>query len=129
MGSMEVRMSMSIKPAAAVFAVCAMMLGSAALATAQTSGSMAAGAGPSESSYVAAPPPNASLQAPATSGAIQLQTIPVAPQPPPDGSVTTRATSQFEHNDSPLAFPQIFAHQWSPTHQVPPESLISESYL
>jgi outer membrane protein len=122
-------MSRSIKRATALVALCTMLLGSAALAAAQTAASMATSGGPSESAYVAAPPPNASLQAPATSGAIQLQTIPVNPQAPPDGSVTTRATSQFEHNDSPLAFPQIFAHQWSPTHEVPPESLISESYL
>lgn len=122
-------MSRSIKRATALVALCAMLIGSAALATAQTAASTATSGGPSESSYVAAPPPNASLQAPATSGAIQLQTIPVNPQPPPDGSVTTRATNQFEHNDTPLSFPSIFAHQWSPAHEVPPESLISESYL
>jgi hypothetical protein len=129
MGRKEVRMSRSIKRATALVALCAMLLGSAALAAAQTAASMATSGGPSESSYVAAPPPNAGLQAPATSGAIQLQTIPVNPQPPPDSSITTRATSQFEHNDTPLAFPQILTHQWSPTHEVPPESLISESYL
>ena len=121
-------MWMSTKRATTMIAIFAMLLGEATLAVAQD-GAGPAPTGPSESGYVAAPPPNASLQAPATTGTIQLQNIPIAPQTPPDGSVGVRETRQFEHNDSPLAFPQIFAHQWSPTREVPPESLISESYL
>jgi outer membrane protein len=106
----------------------AMLPGEATLTFAQGMSSSTP-SGPSESGYVEAPPPNASLQAPATSGPIPLQNIPITPQTPPDSSVTVHQTRQFEHNDTPLAFPQIFAHQWSPTEEVPPESLISESYL
>ncbi len=79
--------------------------------------------------YQPPPPPDASLQAPATSGTIQLQSVPIGPQMPPDGSVPVRETGQFEHHDSALSFPEIFANQWSTTHVVPPESLISENYL
>jgi len=79
--------------------------------------------------YQPPPPPDANLQAPATTGTIQLQSIPVTPQTPPDSTVRMHATEQFEHHDSPAALPSILVHQWTPTHEVPPESLISESYL
>jgi outer membrane protein len=120
-------MSKFIKPAAIILAVVGLLLVKAGLAAAQ----MAPGPGGSASGspYQPPPPPDANLQAPATSGTIQLQSVPISPVIPPDSSVPVRETSQFEHHDSALSFPEIFAKQWSPTRQVPPESLISESYL
>ena len=120
-------MSKSIGRAAIIIAIFGLLLGEAGLAAAQmtpTSGASSTG-----NAYQPPPPPDPNLQAPAISGTIQLQSVPVSPQLPPDSSVPVRETGQFEHYDSPLAFPSIFAHQWSPTHEVPPESLISESYL
>jgi len=121
------QMSKCIGRAAIAIAVLALMLGNTRMAAAQ----MAAGSGSSAPTGVYNPPapPDADLQAPATSGPIQLQSIPVTPQAPPDTSVPVPATAQFEHHDSLPALPGIFVHQWSTTHEVPPESLISESYL
>lgn len=78
---------------------------------------------------IPSPPPESGLVAPATSGPIQLQGVPVSPQAPPDSSVPVSSTNQFEHHDSVGALPGIFLHQWSTTKEVPPESLISQSYL
>ena len=117
----------SMKCAAIAFVMLGLLVGKARLAVAQMpprSGAPATG-----SPYQPPPPPDASLQAPATSGTIQLQSVPIGPQSAPDGSVPARETGQFEHHDSALSFPEIFMKQWSPTHVVPPESLISESYL
>ncbi len=120
-------MSKSIKCATIIVAVLSLLLGEARLAPTQmTPGSRPPSTG---NAYQAPPPPDPNLQAPATSGAIQLQSVPVSPQVPPDGSVPTVETGQFERHDSALSFPSILAHQWSPTREVPPESLISESYL
>ncbi len=119
---------MSIKRAAIVIAIFGLLLGEAGLAAAQMtprSGASSTAGTP----YQPPPPPDPNLQAPATSGTIQLQSVPVSPQVPPDSSVPVRETGQFERHDSPIAFPEIFAHQWSTTREVPPESLISESYL
>ena len=120
-------MSKCIGRAAIVIAVLALMLGNTRMAAAQMTGG--AGATPPTVGYNPPAPPDADLQAPATSGPIQLQSIPVTPQAPPDTSVPVPATAQFEHHDSIPALPEIFMHQWSTTHEVPPESLISESYL
>ena len=121
------QMSKCIGRAAIVIAFLALMLGQPRMAVAQ----MSAGSGTSAPTggYNPPPPPDADLQAPATSGPIQLQSVPVSPQTPPDTSVPVPATAQFEHNDSNAELPRIFLHQWSTTNEVPPESLISESYL
>jgi len=117
----------SIKPAAIVIAIFGLLLGEAGPAAAQKMPSSDASS--TTGVYQAPPPPDPNLQAPATSGTIQLQSVPVNPQLPPDSSVPVRETGRFERHDSPIAFPEIFAHQWSTTREVPPESLISESYL
>ncbi len=74
-------------------------------------------------------PPAAAPLTPAPSGTIQLQGIPVSPQTPPDGSVAIGAANQFERTGSIGTLPDIFAHQWSGTREVPAESVISQSYL
>jgi outer membrane protein TolC len=122
-------MLMSIKRAAFIVAISGLLCGQAMLAHAQAIGGPPLGSSAATSVYTAPPAPNANLQAPATSGTIQLQSVPVSPQTPPDSTVARKATQNFEHHDSPAAFPNIFAHQWSTTREVPPESLISESYL
>lgn len=111
--------------AVVVVAALALMFAGAAVSLAQST--MPAG-GP-EMAAPSGPPPAAGLEAPATSGPIKLQGIPISPQLPPDSSVSPKATSQFEHHDSVGSLPGIFVHQWSTTREVPPESLISESYL
>jgi outer membrane protein len=120
-------MSKSIRRAAIIIALFGLLLGEARLAAAQAM--PGSGASSTGNTYQAPPPPDPNLQAPATSGTIPLQSVPITPQSPPDSSVPVRETRQFEHHDSPIAFPNIIAHQWSTTHEVPPESLISESYL
>ncbi len=120
-------MSKWIGRAAIIVTVVALLVGEAPIAPAQ---SMPAGAAaPATGGYQPLPPPDPNLQAPVTTGNIPLQGVPVGPQTAPDTSVKSRETSQFEHHDSVLSFPEIFAHQWSPTSEVPPESLISETYL
>jgi outer membrane protein len=68
------------------------------------------------------PPPN-------LNGPIQMQSVPVGPQPPPQGSVPPSAANQFEHHDDLLNLPRIFAHQWSPTSEVVPDNVVSERYM
>jgi len=121
-------MSKSIKRAAVAIAIFSLLLSEAGwLAAQMTPGSGASAVG--NNAYQPPAPPDASLQAPATSGTIQLQSVPVSGVMPPDGSVPVRETGQFEHHDSVLSFPEILSKQWSTTRQVPPESLISENYL
>ena len=119
-------MDRSITRAATLIALFAMLAATPALA--QT-GMGPAAAGTPPAGYVPPTPPDVGFQAPATTGTIQLQGVPITAQPAPDSSVPVRETGQFEHQDSVGALPQIWMHQWSTTHQVPPESLISESYL
>jgi len=57
------------------------------------------------------------------------QVIPVPPQPAPDVSATSGQSVPFERGSSVLSLPGIFANQMSPTERVPPESIISQSYL
>ena len=122
-------MFMFIKRAAFMVTISGLICAQATLARAQAIGGPPLGSAAASSVYTAPPAPNANLQAPATSGTIQLQSVPVTPQTPPDSTVVPQATANFEHHDSPAAFPNIFVHQWSTTREVPPESLISESYL
>src|SRR5579885_448065 len=73
--------------------------------------------------------PKTPLPPPATSGRIQLNASPIGPQTTPPVNVPNAATVPFEHNDSVISLPRIFARQWSLTSEVPPESLISERYI
>jgi outer membrane protein len=57
------------------------------------------------------------------------QVIPVSPAPAPDLNTPSSQTAPFERGASVLSLPGTFAKQMSPTDQVPPESLISPSYL
>ncbi len=73
--------------------------------------------------------PRTPLPPPATTGPIELQSIPVPPQNPPRTSVPPSEANQFEHHSDFLNLPRIFVHQWSPTQEVSPENVISERYL
>jgi outer membrane protein len=73
--------------------------------------------------------PTTPLPPPDLSGPIQMQSVPVGPQEPPRASVPISDSDQFEHHDDFLSLPRIFAHQWSPTTDVPPDNVISERYL
>ena len=73
--------------------------------------------------------PTTPLPPPNLNGPIQMQSVPVPPQSPPQGSVPPSAANQFEHHDDFLNLPRIFAHQWSPAKQVVPDNVISERYL
>ena len=73
--------------------------------------------------------PTTPLPPPDLSGPIQMQSVPVGPQEPPHASVPPSASNQFQHHDDFLSLPRIFAHQWSPTTDVPPDDVISERYL
>ena len=57
------------------------------------------------------------------------QIIPVPEQPAPDLVAPSSQTAPFEHGASVLSLPKTFADQISPTQQVPPESIISQSFL
>jgi outer membrane protein TolC len=121
-------MSKFMQNTAMALAIAGLLLGQAALTSAQ--GAPRSALSPAAGTpYQPPPPPDAGLQAPATSGNIQLQSVPISPQLPPDSSVPVRDTKQFERHDSALSFPEILSKQWSMTREVPPESLISESYL
>ncbi|HYL59042.1 MAG TPA: TolC family protein [Candidatus Acidoferrales bacterium] len=69
------------------------------------------------------------LPPPTTSGPIQMRSVPVSPQTPPQVNVPASAANQFEHHDDILNQPRIFAHQWSLTKEIAPENLISERYM
>jgi outer membrane protein len=73
--------------------------------------------------------PKNPLPPPATSGPIRLNAPPLPQQSPPRVNVPNSATAPFEHQTSTIYLPSMFAHQWSLTKEVPPESLISERYL
>jgi outer membrane protein len=57
------------------------------------------------------------------------QIIPVPEQPAPDLVAPSSQTAPFEHGASVLSLPKTLADQISPTQQVPPESIISQSFL
>jgi outer membrane protein len=73
--------------------------------------------------------PTTPLPPPDLTGPIQMQSTPVGPQEPPHASVPPSASNQFEHHDDFLSLPRIFAHQWSLTREIPPDTVISERYL
>jgi outer membrane protein len=73
--------------------------------------------------------PKTPLPPPATTGPIQLRSVPVLPQSPPRTSVPPSEANQFEHHSNILNWPRIFVHQWSPTQDISPENVISERYL
>ncbi len=73
--------------------------------------------------------PTTPLPPPTLTGPIELQSVPVGPQQPPQGSVPPSASNQFEHHDDLLNLPRIFAHQWSLTKELAPDNVISERYL
>ena len=73
--------------------------------------------------------PTTPLPPPDLTGPIQMQSVPVGPQEPPQPSVPPSASNQFEHHDDLLNLPRIFAHQWSLTNEIAPDNVISERYL
>jgi len=73
--------------------------------------------------------PRTPLPPPATTGPIELQSVPVSPQNPPRTSVPPSEANQFEHHSDFLNLPRIFVHQWSPTREISPENVISERYM
>ncbi|MBF6570460.1 MAG: TolC family protein [Candidatus Binataceae bacterium] len=50
-------------------------------------------------------------------------------QTPPNATVGPAAANPFEENTSVLALPDILSRQWSLEEQLPPESVISQSFL
>jgi outer membrane protein len=57
---------------------------------------------------------------------IPLAAQPISPQSPPDINVPPAERSRLEHSRPSTG---VVAHQWSPTREMPPESVISESYI
>jgi outer membrane protein TolC len=73
--------------------------------------------------------PTTPLPPPDLTGPIQMRSVPVGPQQPPQVSVPPSASNQFEHHDDLLNLPSIFAHQWSLTKEVAPDNVISQRYM
>ena len=73
--------------------------------------------------------PRTPLPPPATTGPIELQSVPVPQQYPPLSSVPPSEANQFEHHSNILSWPRIFVHQWSPTQDISPDNVISERYM
>lgn len=74
-------------------------------------------------------PPTTPLPHPDLTGPIEMQSVAVGPQTAPQPSVPPSASNQFEHHDDLLNLPSIFAHQWSLTKEIAPETVVSERYL
>ena len=74
-------------------------------------------------------PPTTPLPHPDLTGPIEMQSVPVGPQTAPQPSVPPSASNQFEHHDDLLNLPSIFAHQWSLTKEIAPETVVSQRYL
>ncbi len=74
-------------------------------------------------------PPTTPLPPPNLTGPIQMQSLPVGPQTPPQASVPPSASNQFEHHDDLLNLPRIFARQWSLTREIAPDNVISQRYM
>ncbi len=74
-------------------------------------------------------PPTTPLPSPDLTGPIEMQSVPVGPQTPPQSSVPPSASNRFEHHTDLLNLPSIFAHQWSPTTEISPDTVISQRYL
>jgi outer membrane protein len=64
--------------------------------------------------------------APVTTSPIPLAAQPVGPQSPPDITVLPPERERLEHSALSTG---VVLHQWSPTEEVPPESVISERYI
>jgi outer membrane protein TolC len=73
--------------------------------------------------------PTTPLPPPDLTGPIQMQSVPVGPQEPPNASVPPSASNPFQHHDDFLNLPRIFGHQWSLTREIVPDNVISERYL
>ena len=73
--------------------------------------------------------PTTPLPPPDLTGPIEMQSVPVGPQTPPQASVPPSASNQFEHHDDLLNLPRIFAHQWSLTNEIAPDNVISQRYM
>ncbi len=73
--------------------------------------------------------PTTPLPPPDLTGPIQMQSVPVGPQEPPNASVPPSASNQFQHHDDFLNLPRIFGRQWSLTNEIAPDNVISERYL
>ena len=57
---------------------------------------------------------------------IPLAAQPISPQSPPDINVPA---GERKHLEDAKPSTDVVAHQWSPTQELPPESVISESYI
>ncbi|MFZ0247447.1 TolC family protein [Candidatus Binatus sp.] len=73
--------------------------------------------------------PTKPLPPPDLTGPIEMRSVPVGPQEPPQPSVPPSASNQFEHHDDLLNLPRIFARQWSLTNEIAPETVISQRYM
>ncbi len=72
--------------------------------------------------------PTARLQVPSIdiNSPIPLAAQSISPQPPPDINVPPAERKRLEHSRFSTG---VLAHQWSPTQEMPPESVISEGYI
>ncbi len=72
--------------------------------------------------------PTERLQVPSVDidSSIPLAAQPISPQSPPDISVPPAEQKRLEHSRLSTG---VLVHQWSPTQEVPPESVISERYV
>lgn len=68
----------------------------------------------------------AGIKAPVFNSPIPLAAQPVSPQTPPDITVPPPEQRRLEH--SKMSY-NVFLHQWSPTEEIPPETVISERYI
>ncbi len=73
--------------------------------------------------------PTTPLPPPDLTGPIEMRSVPVGPQQPPQVSVPPSASNQFEHHDDLLNLPSIFARQWSLTKEIAPDNVISQRYM
>ena len=72
--------------------------------------------------------PTERLQVPSVdiNSPIPLAAQPISPQSPPDINIPPAERSRLEHSRFSTG---VLAHQWSPTQELPPESVISEGYI
>jgi outer membrane protein len=114
-----------------LYALAALLILSAAPARAQSPASSGL---PGEEGPVALPSPGYTrmpterLQVPSVDidSAIPLAAEPISPQTAPDVNVPPAERKRFEHSKLSA---EVLVHQWSPTEEVPPESVISERYI
>lgn len=64
-----------------------------------------------------------------SSAAGRLKALPIDPQSAPQVSVPTSAANQFDGTGSMATLPKVFLKQWSPFHEIPPESFLSEQHI